>query len=197
MELSYLQNQLRLLNTMDLSDNKLFGTIPEELCLLAGLRSLNLSYNHLSGKIPNKIGGLKSIESLDLSNNQISGEIPQTMDALSSLNHLNLSYNNLSGKIPTGNQLQTLDNPSIYAGNLQLCGDPLPKKCPKEYEPAKPPIKDDDDKKDKILFWFIIVAVYAVGLWGVIGTLALKKNWRVAYFRLWTTPKSIFLRWLH
>uniref|UniRef100_A0A0E0M8K3 Uncharacterized protein n=1 Tax=Oryza punctata TaxID=4537 RepID=A0A0E0M8K3_ORYPU len=35
----------------------------------------------------------------------------------------------LSGKIPTGNQLQTLTDPSIYSNNSGLCGLPLNISC--------------------------------------------------------------------
>ncbi|KAI5017284.1 hypothetical protein ZWY2020_037662 [Hordeum vulgare] len=50
------------------------------------------------------------------------GAIPSSISKLASLSSLNLSNNNLSGEIPTGNQLQTLDDPSIYNNNSGLCG---------------------------------------------------------------------------
>ena len=51
-------------------------------------------------------------------------------------------------------------------------------------EDAKLLIKEDEEgKKDAILVWLIVLAGYATGFWGVIGTLILKKNWRIAYFR--------------
>ena len=185
---------------MEISSNKLVGTIPEEMGALSGLRNLNLSHNRLSGKIPNKIGGLESIESLDLSDNKLFGKIPSDMSKLMSLNNLNLSHNNLSGKIPTGNQLQTLNDPSIYAGNLQLCGAPLAKKCPGDVEPAKPPIssahedKDhEEDKNEKFWFYFVLALGYATGLWAVIGALVFKRNWRVAYFRFMDDTKELML----
>ncbi|KAH7854434.1 hypothetical protein Vadar_013790 [Vaccinium darrowii] len=57
--------------------------------------------------------------------NRLSGIIPQSISGLNFLSHLNLSYN-LSRRIPTGNQLQTLDDPSSsYLGNSELCGVPL------------------------------------------------------------------------
>ncbi|GMN68464.1 hypothetical protein TIFTF001_037535 [Ficus carica] len=94
------------------------------------------------------------------------------MSTLPSLSYLNLSFNNLSGRIPKGNQLQTLENPtSIYAGDVQLCGDPLPKKCPGDDDSAQPPTSNghgdedqEEDKKEKMLFYFIILAGYATGL---------------------------------
>ncbi|GMN68466.1 hypothetical protein TIFTF001_037534 [Ficus carica] len=199
LELEFTKMQLQLIDLIDFSNNQLVGTIPEELCMLVGLRGLNLSYNHLSGNIPEKIGELKLLETLDLSNNHLSGSIPNSMSGLPSLSHLNLSNNVLSGRIPKGNQLQTLTDPSSYAGNLQLCGDPLPK-CPGDYDSAQPPTStgygDEDheeDKKEKILFYFVILAGYATGLWGVIGTLVLKRNWRVSYFRFVDSTKERIL----
>ncbi|PON36175.1 LRR domain containing protein [Trema orientale] len=61
-DLEYTKIQLRLLDFIDLSSNKLVGFIPEELCMLSGLRGLNLSNNYLSGNIPDKIGELKALE---------------------------------------------------------------------------------------------------------------------------------------
>ncbi|PON35543.1 LRR domain containing protein, partial [Trema orientale] len=163
-------------------------------------RGLNLSNNYLSGNIPDKIGELKALESLDLSNNQLSGSIPISISALTSLSHLNLSYNNLSGNIPKGNQLQTLTDPSIYAGNLQLCGDPLPK-CPGDDDSGQhPPVSidhedkdDEENKSEKIWFYFVVLSGYATGLWGVIGTLVFKKTWRIAYFRFVDNTKERIL----
>lgn len=117
--------------SMDLSSNELTGEIPQELTRLTGLLGLNLSRNLLTGGIPQKIGDMKSITLLDFSHNHLSGMIPRSITALSSLSRLNLSYNNFSGKIPTGNHLQILADPSVYAGNPKLCGAPLPNKCPR------------------------------------------------------------------
>ncbi|XP_062076596.1 receptor-like protein EIX2 [Humulus lupulus] len=177
---------LLLLDNLDLSSNKLVGIIPKELCLLSALRGLNLSHNHLLGNIPNNIEELKSLESLDLSNNKLFGEIPQSMSKLLSLDKLDLSYNNLSGKIPTGPQLQTLNDPNIYAGNDELCGTPLPKKCFGDDDRRKNAHEDDDDYKDsrieRIWFYSVVTLGYAAGLWGVIGSLVFNRNWRHAFF---------------
>ncbi|KDO43311.1 hypothetical protein CISIN_1g041463mg, partial [Citrus sinensis] len=121
---------LYLVNLLDLSSTNLSAEIPAELTSLVHLGTLNLSHNHLVGKIPEEIGNFEWLETLDLSKNKLSGSIPPSMASLIFMNHLNLSYNNLSGEIPNTNQFQTLNDPSIYEGNLALCGDPLPKKCP-------------------------------------------------------------------
>ncbi|KAL5549021.1 hypothetical protein UlMin_004252 [Ulmus minor] len=188
--LEYTGSVLTLVANMDLSSNKLVGHIPDELTTLVGLLGLNLSHNNLSGNIPRNIGNITSLESLDLSDNHLSGTIPNSMSILTSLSYLNLSHNKLSGRIPKGNQLQTLTDPSIYAGNLKLCGDPLPDKCPGDDEQEQPPMsigleneEHGEGKSEKFWFYFVVSCGYATGLWGVFGILIVKKNWRIAYFR--------------
>ncbi|KAL5549332.1 hypothetical protein UlMin_004563 [Ulmus minor] len=188
--LEYTRFVLVLVANMDLSSNKLVGHIPDELTTLVGLLGLNLSHNNLSGSIPQNIGNIASLESLDLSDNQLSGTIPNSMSIITSLSYLNLSHNKLSGKIPKGNQLQTLTDPSIYAGNLKLCGDPLPDKCPGDGEQVQPPMsigleneEHGEGKSEKFWFFFVVSCGYATGLSGVFGILMVKKNWRIAYFR--------------
>ncbi|KAK6275547.1 hypothetical protein POUND7_005256 [Theobroma cacao] len=172
---------LRFLVSMDLSSNKLEGSIPEELALLTGLIGLNLSHNQLSGQFPNKIGKLESLESLDLSFNELSGMIPGSMSSLTKLSHLNLSYNNFSGKIPEGNQLQTLDDPFIYAGNPLLCGAPL-KKCWDDKHHQGKNGNAKHNSAEKMWFYIVIMSGYATGFWGVVAALIFEKSWRHAYF---------------
>ncbi|KAH9603870.1 hypothetical protein KSS87_013558 [Heliosperma pusillum] len=169
---------------IDLSSNHLVGTIPEELTNISKLEGLNLSNNHLTGSIPAQIGDLKMLESLDLSNNQLSGVIPQSLSAIPWIVSLNLSNNNFHGPIPTGNQLQTLIDPFIYAGNPGLCGLPLPDKC----RNVPPSTKEDEDENDKhgnenIWLYTVVMLGVGTGFWVVVGTLVIKKNWRDAYFR--------------
>ena len=52
---------------IDLSGNKLFGSIPIEIFVLFELTFLNLFRNHLVGNIPENIGIMKELESIDLS----------------------------------------------------------------------------------------------------------------------------------
>ncbi|KAI3760225.1 hypothetical protein L1987_50616 [Smallanthus sonchifolius] len=169
---------------MDLSSNKLVGEIPVELTTLQALVGLNLSNNHLSGGIPDNIGNMKALNSLDFSGNELSGFIPPSIATLNFLSHLNLSNNNLSGRIPTGNQLQTLIDPSIYAGNKDLCGAPLPKDCSNHEEPnATPKNKyEASDESNKVWFYVDLTCGFATGFWGVIVVLVLKKEWRHKLF---------------
>ncbi|XP_061369542.1 receptor-like protein 46 [Gastrolobium bilobum] len=187
---------LKFVVIMDLSENNLVGSIPNEITLLTGLHGMNLSNNHLKGEIPKMIGDMKSLESLDVSHNQLSGTIPNNMPALTFLSHLNLSHNNFSGPIPKGNQFSTYDS-SIYADNLYLCGSPLPKLCPGDESNPAPESKGNEDdiddgkkeKVEKIWFYFVIAVGFATGFWGVIGTLFFNKSFRHAYFR-WADDKT-------
>jgi hypothetical protein len=185
MELEYTKI-VKLVVNMDLSQNNLVGFIPNEITWLTGLHGLNLSKNQLTGKIPQMIGDMKSLESLDMSHNHLSGTIPKTMSALTYLGHLNLSHNNFSGPIPKDNQFSTFNDPSIYAYNPYLCGTPLPNMCYTgdiSHGTSESKGDEDDSEVEKVLFYFVIALGFATGLWGVIGTLWFKKNWRHAYFR--------------
>uniref|UniRef100_A0ACD5TBG9 Uncharacterized protein n=1 Tax=Avena sativa TaxID=4498 RepID=A0ACD5TBG9_AVESA len=165
---------------LDLSCNSLTGGIPEEISTLVELKSLNLSWNNFSRKIPENIGRLVQVESLDLSHNELSGEIPSSLSALTSLSRLNLSYNNLSGKIPTGDQLQTLEDPtSIYIGNLGLCGPPLSWKCSSQTDPI-PGENHGDASSDAVSFLLGTSYGYVVGLWVVFCTFLFKRKWRAS-----------------
>ncbi|KAF5475104.1 hypothetical protein F2P56_006946 [Juglans regia] len=183
---------LRLVYSLDLSNNNLSGEIPDSITSLSKFINMNLSGNHLNGKIPENIVNMHNLESLDLSRNELSGPIPENLSALNFLSHLNLSFNNLSGQVPYGRQLQTLNDPSIYEGNYLLCGPPLPNKCPgSETEPRGSPGEgngeDDRDGKgvlDSPISFDISLAIgFIVGFWGVCGTLIVKTSWRQAYFR--------------
>ena len=107
------------------------------------------------------------------------------------MSYLNLSFNNLSGKIPSGNQLQTLTDPSIYQGNPLLCGLPLSKKCLEdETDPRTTPNGSGNGEDNNVgmefgslSFYMSMVAGCIVGFWGVCGTLIVKTSWRQAYFR--------------
>ncbi|XP_020149236.1 uncharacterized protein [Aegilops tauschii subsp. strangulata] len=172
---------------IDLSLNHLIGEIPERITSLDGLLNLNLSWNHLSGKIPAKIGAMKSIESLDLSRNNLYGEIPASLSELTFLSSLDLSYNNLTGRIPPGSQLDTIytENPSIYTGNIGLCGPPLERNCSgnNSLEHVNQP-RRDSVYEAKMFFYFGLGSGYVAGLWVVFCAMLFNKAWRVAYFRL-------------
>ncbi|KAI8539590.1 hypothetical protein RHMOL_Rhmol09G0194700 [Rhododendron molle] len=127
---------------------------------------------------------MKMLESLDLSRNRLFGKIPPTLAALNFLSVLDVSNNNLSGKIPTSTQLQSFDA-SVYSGNAQLCGLPLPDKCPGEEQDGKKGIQEGDDED-----WFTTPAFYislgvgfACGFWAIFGTILFSSVSRYAWFK--------------
>ncbi|KAI9072469.1 hypothetical protein K1719_045564 [Acacia pycnantha] len=186
------------LEILDLHDNNLFGKFSldllnwtnlrclflEELFGTSQMRTLNLSRNKLTGKIPIEIGDVTNLESFDLSYNRLSREIPSTISNLSFLVYLNLSYNNFIGQIPLGTQIQSFDSWS-FVGNHELCGDPLPRKCNKKEEThdnSKLAGGKEDDNFLKSLYLGMGVG-FAVGFWGVCGSLFLIRAWRHKFFQ--------------
>ncbi|CAD5183940.1 unnamed protein product [Musa acuminata subsp. malaccensis] len=183
-DLYYLKCSITLMKSLDLSNNRLTGEIPEGIGDLAELKNLNLSRNHLQGKIPWDIGGMKLLESLDLSINDLSGSIPGSLSALYFLSYLNLSYNNLSGMIPSGNQLQTLIDPSIYMGNADLCGPPTSKSCSNNKTTQNDIQEYEKEIPEWLWFYISMVLGYVMGFWTFCGILFLKDTWRHVYFHM-------------
>ncbi|KAI3702407.1 hypothetical protein L6452_28145 [Arctium lappa] len=97
--LSPLVSKLTQLITIDLSDNKFSGAIPNSLFFLPNLQTLILGSNSFSGVIPPSISNLRSIQTLDISRNSLSGSLPNTLASLTELTRLDLSFNKLTGPI--------------------------------------------------------------------------------------------------
>ncbi|CAL4977353.1 unnamed protein product [Urochloa decumbens] len=173
--------------SIDLSSNNLTGEIPKEITTLDALVNLNLSWNHFSGAVPNNIGDMQSLEAVDLSRNRLSGEISATLSKLTFLSYLDLSYNNLTGTIPSGTQLDTLyaANPSMYIGNIGLCGHPLKNNCSREGDASKQGQPGRTEEGEGIGFFYIgLWCGFVVGTWVAFGILLFRRSWRFAYFQL-------------
>eukprot|EP00545_Synedropsis_sp_CCMP1620_P011410 CAMPEP_0119010232 /NCGR_PEP_ID=MMETSP1176-20130426/4878_1 /TAXON_ID=265551 /ORGANISM="Synedropsis recta cf, Strain CCMP1620" /LENGTH=620 /DNA_ID=CAMNT_0006962859 /DNA_START=77 /DNA_END=1939 /DNA_ORIENTATION=+ len=86
---------------LNLSNNTLTGTLPEDLCLLTNLNKLNLAFNKFHGVIPHDIGAITHLQGLFLNDNSLYGPIPSSFDNKdNSLVQLFLQHNQLSGTIP-------------------------------------------------------------------------------------------------
>lgn len=111
---------LTSLRELDLSDNGLTGTIPQDIGQLTNLKhELNLSNNRLTGTIPDSIGALTNLSWLDLSNNRLSGPIPSTVGNMNSLYDLKLSNNELVGPIPDSiSNLTELNNLYLHSNRI-------------------------------------------------------------------------------
>ncbi|CAM6040677.1 unnamed protein product [Sphagnum compactum] len=101
------------LEILDLSNNKLNGTLDDEALMQPfHLQAIDLSYNQLDGSIPSQLLSSPSLTEVILSNNQFSGTIPAasvqpslgggggSAQSVLPLQWLDLSRNKLSGQIP-------------------------------------------------------------------------------------------------
>ncbi|XP_012489064.1 receptor kinase-like protein Xa21 isoform X1 [Gossypium raimondii] len=112
------------------------GTTPSALGSITSLKKIDLSYNKLSGSIASTIFNLSSLQIIDLSHNMLAGNLPADMaNRLPELKELYLSRNQLYGQIPSSlfncRQLKVLSlssnsftgNISINLGNLTMLKD--------------------------------------------------------------------------
>ena len=107
---------LTSLTTLDLSENRLSGTIPD-LSTLTQLQNLYFGDNQLSGTIPDWLGSLTGLQDLSLRDNRLTGPIPEALGTLNQLDVLYLDDNQLSGPIPDAlSDLNQLDV-ARFAGN--------------------------------------------------------------------------------
>jgi len=67
---------------------------------MAGLTLLNLTNNKLDGTIPGNLGSLTDLQELYLAHNNLSGSILEHLGNSTSLLRLDLSFNNLQGDVP-------------------------------------------------------------------------------------------------
>jgi Leucine-rich repeat (LRR) protein len=96
--------------TLDLS-NKGLNKLPMDIFNQTDLTGLNVSGNKLTGSLPSQLGNLKKLKFLDASNNQYTG-IPAEIGQLSDLETANFSYNAITGlPLEIGNlkKLKTID----------------------------------------------------------------------------------------
>ncbi|KAF0914533.1 hypothetical protein E2562_029469 [Oryza meyeriana var. granulata] len=142
--------QLRFLRALNLAGNALSGPIPGNLTLLPNLTAVSLANNFFSGALP--VGGFPALQVLDVSSNLLNGTLPPDFGG-AALRYVNLSsnrlagtippemawrlpanvtidlsYNNLTGAIPTLPPF-TVQRPTAFAGNAELCGRPLDSLC--------------------------------------------------------------------
>ena len=85
---------------VNLGDNHLTGSLPEELGDLADLVSLQLQDNELTGAIPAELGNLGSLGALWLHNNKLTGGLPEELSGARDLIALWIADNELQGVVP-------------------------------------------------------------------------------------------------
>ncbi|KAL6142642.1 hypothetical protein ACLB2K_060919 [Fragaria x ananassa] len=176
-----LEKILTIFTSIDFSNNKFTGSIPDEIGEFKSLHVLNFSNNAFTGTIPLALSNLSQLESLDLSQNKLSGQIPVQLTKLTFLSVLNLSNNQLEGRIPSSNQFTTFQT-SSFEGNKGLFGPPLTEENKTRLSPPEPE-KSHPNIRDEIDWNVISVEIgFTCGLGIAIGSLLFCKRWRIWYY---------------
>ncbi|XP_050156191.1 probable LRR receptor-like serine/threonine-protein kinase At3g47570 [Malus sylvestris] len=100
------------------AQNKILGSIPNEIANLANLELLWMSENQFSGHIPPGVGKLHKLYLLNLDRNSLSGNPPPSFGNLSQLNELHLEGNKLQGNMQSLIECQNLRILSLGANNF-------------------------------------------------------------------------------
>ncbi|XP_039134383.1 receptor-like protein EIX2 [Dioscorea cayenensis subsp. rotundata] len=108
--------------------------------------------------------------------------------------HLHWPQPSSSIRIPSSDQLQTLDDTSIYIGKLDLCGPPLTIKCDDNTTHGFSDEEDDLDESEMLWLCYGNVVGYVLGVWAVCIALWFNVSWRNSYFRLADCMHKKFLR---
>ncbi|KAL3809833.1 hypothetical protein ACJIZ3_000086 [Penstemon smallii] len=190
---------LKKLTYLKLSHNAINSSIPTSLGNLSALRTMDLFDNQLSGPIPSWLGNLRELRKLSLGgdNSQLRGRIPLSLGQLSNLEILSLSGSTLDGTLYEAHfaKLSKLRDLELYSLKFRVGFDWVP---PFQLEVLVMRSCDIGSHFPQWLrFQEELVVLYlgncsisgalpncgfAVGFWGVIGTLVLKRSWRHVYF---------------
>jgi len=117
-------NEIRYINSLielNLSHNQLSGKLDPLLADLVNLNVLQLQNNRLTDTVPNNLNKIRNLVWLDLSTNEFTGIMPSNLTQLTKLEWLSLANNHLHGAIP-GNIGNLKELRNLYLNNNQLNG---------------------------------------------------------------------------
>ncbi|KAF2321537.1 hypothetical protein GH714_000348 [Hevea brasiliensis] len=105
---------------LDLSHNRLIGSIPPEISGMREIRIfLNLSHNHLDGPLPIELSKLENVQEIDVSSNNLTGSIFFQISSCIALRMVNFSNNSLQGNLPDSlGDLKNLESFDVSGNHL-------------------------------------------------------------------------------
>ena len=86
---------------LDLRENNLDGSLPEDVLGIEKLQVIDVRYNNLTGSIPSGLADPEAITWFALGHNKFTGTIPTDLGNLVSVQYFHLGANNLTGSIPS------------------------------------------------------------------------------------------------
>lgn len=189
-------SELKLLRSLYLQNNLFTGEFPPSLSSLTRLTRLDLSFNNFTGKIPFSVNNLTHVTRFYLQNNTFDGILPNLN--LPNMSDFNVSYNRLNGSVP---ETLVRFGASSFAGNVDLCGGPLPPCNPFFPSPAPSPSSviqpSPSKKRHKKLSTAAIVAIAVVGgfivlllLLGLVFLLCMRRRRRQEAAKVPKTPAT-------
>ncbi|MEM6319990.1 MAG: 3-coathanger stack domain-containing protein [Bacteroidota bacterium] len=112
---------------LNLSQNNLVGTIPNEIGDLPELENLSFADNGvgLTGSLPSSIGNLSKLQWFYARNNNLTGNIPSSLGNLTNLLTFAVQSNNITGKLPP--EIGNLTNLQVISLGDNNLIDPIPK----------------------------------------------------------------------
>ncbi|CAL4964203.1 unnamed protein product [Urochloa decumbens] len=113
------------LQQLAINSNRFAGKLPSSLANLStNLQSLEIQNNYISGTILPEIGNLASLQVIEFSSNLLTGVIPESIGKLTQLSQLYLGSNKLSGPIPFS--IGNLTTLSYLDANDNILEGPIP-----------------------------------------------------------------------
>ncbi|XP_038693671.1 LRR receptor-like serine/threonine-protein kinase ERECTA [Tripterygium wilfordii] len=100
------------------------GRVPKTLGNLRAMQTLDFSCNKLGFNLPETLANASSLEKLKLRRNHFADRIPVGILNLGKRKEMDLSDNRLLGEIPARTPFNNFPERS-YSGNKDLCGKPL------------------------------------------------------------------------
>ncbi|KAF7831357.1 LRR receptor-like kinase [Senna tora] len=180
------------LNRLDLHNNNFFGEFSLDLSKWRDMELINLENNKFSGSLPSTMP--VDLFRMNLRSNQFTGNIPLQICNLRSLMILDLAENMLSGVIPrciynitamASRPIHSIPQETI---NVTAKGQEREYKDDwlKEYD--DPNVAEERNEEDDPFLKSLYLGMglgFAVGFWGVCGSLFFIRAWRHRFFRIY------------